>query len=183
VKRLGSIRFDGVPGVAGRDELVRLLSSAGIEVASWTASRSGARTYAALALPAGAEAEAAASGIAGARFAVPAPLAFEIVPREPARLAALQHALGGAGRPTGVVEAVLDATSLLLELEPRTSLRLVLDVLDGELAHAPGRTVVPLLPLSDEALAAFAGATLSVAGLDASRLIEHYSEPLLAGEA
>jgi hypothetical protein len=61
----------------------------------------------------------------------------------------------------------------------RTSLALVVATIDAELQSAPGRRIVPLLPLGDAALVAFAGALLGEPSLDVSRLIETHLEPLL----
>jgi hypothetical protein len=171
------LRFDGTLGPPERDGVARRLTSAGIAVASWTASRSGTRTYASLSL----SSDASVIAIPGARFTAPPPIALEIVPGDPARLARLREALAGPGAPLGLLDAVAGEDSLLLELSAQASLRLVIDVVAVELGASPGSAILPLLPLPDEALTALAAATLGVADLDAARLIERYSEPLLAG--
>ena len=79
-----------------------------------------------------------------------------------------------------MLDSALGDAAILVELQQGPALRLVLDLIDVELARAPGRTVTPLLPLSDETLAVLAAATLGVPELDATRLIETFSEPLLA---
>ena len=179
MKRLGSLRFDGVLAPSERDDVVRLLASARIEVASWTADRSGTRTYAALRLPP-ADASAAID-VPAARFADPAPIALEVVPHDPERLPALVRAVTGPGGTGAVADSVASAGALSLELAPGGSLRLVLDLIDVETSGA--RRIRPLLPLGDAALAALAAATLGIPDLDASRLIETFAEPLLAGGA
>ncbi len=110
-------------------------------------------------------------------------LALEITPREAELLPALERALGGPGRPAGIREAAAGQGGLVLECDREVSLRLVLDLIDLELAPSPGRTIAPLLPLSDACLTAFAAATLGVPDLDANRLIETFSGPLLSGGA
>jgi hypothetical protein len=60
---------------------------------------------------------------------------------------------------------------------------LIVDTIDGELSNAPGRSIVPLVPLSDENIAAFAAAALHAPQLDAARILERHIEPLLAREA
>ncbi len=179
--RLATLSFDGEMDRTRRHEVARGLGSAGAEVTSWGAARSLPRTYAALRLKDDANLEALAQEF-GAR-AVDAPLVVvEITPRDPSRLPALAEALGGSGRPAGVVAAARSESSLVVELDDAiTPLRLILDVVDVELNGAPGRRIEPLLPLRDETLAAFAGATLAVGDLDAGRLIETYAEPLLNG--
>ncbi len=188
MKRLGSLRFDGSLAKAQRDVVAHALTSSGIEVASWTEAASTPRTYAALRLKSDAETHpdpnAAAEIVSrsgAARFDEPALLALEIRPRDPSRLPALRHALEAPGRPAGVLDVAAGTNALVLELDARASLRLVLDVIDCELTPSPGRTIIPLLPLSDEALATFAATGLGVLDLDARRLIETFSEPLLAG--
>jgi hypothetical protein len=180
VKRLGSLRFDGALAQTQRDGIAHALTSSGIEVASWSQAASMPRTYAALHLKSDAETEAA-SLCGAARFDEPALLALEITPRDPMRLSALRRALEGPGRPAGVIDVAAGPAALVVELATQASLRLVLDTIDCELRPSPGRTIVPLLPLGDEALAAFAASGLGVLDLDARRLIETFSEPLLAG--
>jgi hypothetical protein len=102
------------------------------------------------------------------------------VPDHRRRLAALAHALGGPGRPAGVAEATLTEDSLVVELNTATTpLSLVLDLVDVELETAPGRRIVPLIPLTDATLAALARDLVGDPALDLSRLIETYTEPLL----
>ena len=116
-----------------------------------------------------------------ARATDPAPIALEVVPHDPERLPALVRALTGPGGAGAVVDSVASAGALSLELAPGSSLRLVLDLIDVETSGA--RRIRPLLPLGDAALAALAAATLGIPDLDASRLIETFAEPLLAGGA
>jgi hypothetical protein len=106
---------------------------------------------------------------------------MEIVPKDAAMLPALRSAFAGPGRAASVRDVCSAADSLIVELAPDASVRLLLDIVDAELAHAPGRSIAPLLPLADSALSALAAATLGVGDLSATRLIEHFSEPLLAG--
>lgn len=148
---------------------------------SWNALPQLEREYALLALPAGAEAEAAARYLRAAGLqARSGLLVLEIVPLHAHRLEALQHALGGAGRPAGVVDAALTEKSLVLELNPSlTPLCLLVDLVDVELESAPGRRIRSLFALSDDVLTAFARDRLGDPRIDASRLIETYVAPLL----
>jgi hypothetical protein len=112
----------------------------------------------------------------------PAPIVLEIVPQHAERLPALLEALGGPGRPAGIVAVEQRGAALRVELDERlTPLRFLVDLVDLELAHAPGRRITPLLPLADESLAAFAAATLAAPEISASRLVESFVEPLLRG--
>ena len=83
-------------------------------------------------------------------------------------------------RPAGIVEATRTAGGVLVELDvARTSLCLLVDVIDVELERAPGRRIIPVLPLDDVVLTAFARDVLGDPSIDVSRLIETYTEPLL----
>jgi hypothetical protein len=111
----------------------------------------------------------------------PAAALLEIVPSHRERVRALGEALGGEARPAGILDCFATNESVLLEFDDRiTPLSLIVDLVDIELQAAPGRRIVPLFGLSDVALAAFTADLLSEPQLDASRLIETYSEPLLA---
>jgi hypothetical protein len=176
VKRLGSLRFDGVLASGEREAVARLLSSTGVEVASWTEAQTLPLTYAAAELPE----DVPEPAVSGGRFTEPRPAAFEIVPRHPLTLAALARALGGPGRPACIVECRAGSGGIVVECTAGASLRLILDVVDAELSASPGRTVRALLPVDDAALTAFAGATLAIDGLDGARLIETFSTPLLS---
>jgi hypothetical protein len=181
VRRFGSIRFDGAFGSSERAAAVRSLSSVEVAVTSWNVARGVARTYALLQLPDGFDAAAPLAGLPP--VLEPAPLVLEVTPRDRARIGALRHALAGPGRPAGVLDATASAESILLEIdESRTSLRLVTDLITAETGRA-GCTIVPLLGLRDETLAAFAGATLGAPDMHAARLLETFSETLPAVRA
>jgi hypothetical protein len=69
-----------------------------------------------------------------------------------------------------------------LELDERvTPLRLVVDVIDAELASSPGRRITPILRLSDVTATAFAAATLAAPEIGPERLIETHLDAFLAG--
>ncbi len=117
-----------------------------------------------------------------ARVDEPALLVLDVTPRDPACIPALLHALGGPGRPAGVVEARAGGDSVTLGVdESISSLRLIVDLVDAELERSPGRRIVPLFGLGDDSLTAFAAATLHAPEIDVSRLIETHTEPLLRG--
>jgi hypothetical protein len=98
-------------------------------------------------------------------------------------LVALEAALGGPGRPAGIARAARDGDAVAVRCDSATPLATVVAVIDAVLARAPGRRIELAEPLDDAELAAFAGAMLGEPGLDASRVIETYLEPLLAGDA
>ena len=176
MKRLASVRFEGVLGIDERNAAARTLASAGADVTSWTAAAG--RTY-------GGIAYAGESGplqvlLPAARIDAPPLLALRVVPHEPRVLGALANCLSGRGRPTGVIDARRDGDALVVEIDgARTALALVVAAIDAELEQAPGRSIEPLLPFDDATLSAFAGALLGEPQIDASRLIETHLEPLL----
>jgi hypothetical protein len=178
LQRFTSVRFERALADRERDDIARLLSSVGATVTSWSVPPAFGRTYALAALdPATGELPLPPE----ARADEPPIVPLEIVPLHAVRLAALEAALGGPGRPAGVRECLRSERSLLVELdESITPLSFVVALVDLELEAAPGRRIVPLLGLGDESLAAFAAAALREPDLDASRLIETYSEPLSA---
>lgn len=94
----------------------------------------------------------------------------------------LFDAVAGPGRPAGVLEAYVEGNQTIVELDStKTPLPLLVDVIDIELPHR-ARSIVPLFGLSDEELAGLASAALRAPELDASRILERFTEPLLAGE-
>ena len=178
MNRLASVRFDRVLADAERAEAARVMLSAEAKVGSWNVQSAAGRTYALLSL--GLETDAQALGGAlRARIDEPALVVLSIAVPERRALEALGEALGGAGRPAGVVDCRLAGDALLVELdESSTPLSLLVDLVDVVLRGAGGRSLFPLLGLRDESLAAFAGTTLAEPALDASRLIETWLERL-----
>ncbi|HEY0799089.1 MAG TPA: hypothetical protein VGD50_08050 [Candidatus Baltobacteraceae bacterium] len=139
-----------------------------------------ARTYGLLELDEQADIRAIAHELRAARVDEPALVVLEITPDHGHRLGPLLGALGGSGKPAGIVEAIPCGRSLVLELdETKSPLSLVLDLVDIELQTAPGRRIVPLLPLSDRTLATLARDLLVDPALDITRIIETYTEPML----
>jgi hypothetical protein len=108
------------------------------------------------------------------------PLAvLEIAPAGGSGLAALEAALGGPGRPSGVSSCRRAGGTLVVEFDAAvSSLDLVVTLIDVEL-RGTARRIVPLLPLEDEVLARFASARLGAPSFGASRIIETYAEALL----
>ncbi len=178
--RFASVRYDGVLDPSERDETVRALRSTGADVTSWNVAAG--RTYAGVRFPAGAAERTTAHLRSAARVDEPPLAVLRVEPADARTLPALQHALGGPGRPAGVVDVRRDGErALVVELDWRTTApALLLAAIDVELATAPGRRILPLIAFDDAVLAAFAGAALGEPDLDASRLIETYLEPLAA---
>lgn len=173
MKRLASVRYDGVLAPREREEAARSLASAGAEVTSWNAAAG--QTYAHVVFKAEAPLDFQTSG----RLDEPPLTVLRVIPGARADLAIVHDALAGPGRPAGVVDARLDDRALVVELDAsRTPLALLVAVVDVALGGAPGRRIAPLLPLDDATLSAFAGAVLGEPDLDPSRLIETHLEPL-----
>jgi hypothetical protein len=113
---------------------------------------------------------------------VPPPLlVLRVVPEASRLLERLCAACSGPGRPAGIAEAYRDGNGVVVEFDPRrSSLALVVALIDAELAAAPGRAIETLVPLDDVSLTAYAGAVLGLPALSPAHLIETYLEPLLA---
>jgi hypothetical protein len=180
VYRSVSVRIDGILAVSEREAVSRAIAYPAGRLLSWSARPDIPRTYAMFVLPVGYDAVAIAGALpAGARVHDPALVVLEIVAEQRRCSQALEHALCGAGRLSGIVDTVRTGSGMLVELDcARTPLSLLIDLIDVELAHAPGRAIVPLLPIDDTVLAAMARDLLGDPALDVSRLIETYTEAL-----
>ena len=182
MKRFASVTFDGVLAACERDDCTRLVGSLGATVTSWNASTY--RTYASVELASGADIAAIAHG-ANARVDEPALVVLRVTPRFADRLRGLLDAFAGAGRPVGVRDARVDFDgAVAIEIDATQTAPLVtLALIDVETGGPALRRIEALVTFSDAMLAAFAGAALREPTLDASRIIETYLEPLLAGGA
>lgn len=172
MRRVLSLRFDRTFAQSEQDALASLLLSLAVTPTSWGLTGTFSRTYVRCEA---AEAEAAIGRLSAAgasRIDVPPLVVLEICPAGGSGLAALGAALGGPGRPRGIVSCERAASALLVELDANvSSLDLVVAVADAELRGTP-RRIVPLLPLEDEVLAHFSALRLGAPEFGASRLIE-----------
>jgi hypothetical protein len=176
VRRFASVTYDSELAPDERAAASQELASAGAAPTSWICAAG--RTYASVAFHTGAR--FAHDRPSGVRCDEPPLAVLRVTPLADRRVAALHRALGGPGRPAGVVDVRADGPSLVVELETtRTPLALVVATIDAELASTPGRTIEPLLPLDDATLVAFAATHLGEPQLDVSRLVETHLEPLL----
>ncbi len=176
MKRFASVTYDAVLATDERDSASGELASAGATVTSWNVAAG--RTYAAL--------DVSATGgdvvenVANGRVYEPALAILRVIPDAARCVPAVLEALSGSGGLCGVVDARRDGDAIVVEVDTaRSPLALVVATIDAALRSAPGRRIVPLLPLGDAALVAFAGALLGEPSLDVSRLIETHLEPLL----
>jgi hypothetical protein len=104
----------------------------------------------------------------------PAIIALALFPTVPEALPFLAEALGGAGRPSGVLACTPCAGGLVVEFDPaRTSARTVLDLAGVELRRfGSGRSAELLAPLAPAALAAVAAEGLATPELTPDRELE-----------
>jgi hypothetical protein len=180
VKRFASVVFDGMLAACERDDLTRSLASLGATVTSWNASEH--RSYASVELTSAADTAIIERGT-NARVDEPALVVLRVTPRFADRSRRLLDAFAGAGCPGGVRDARADADgAVTIEIDAtQTAPLLTLALIDVETDGPALRRIEALVTLSDATLAAFAGVALREPTLDASRIIETYLEPLLAG--
>lgn len=182
-----SLRFDSVLGEDARAEVATRLTLQGARLTSWSPQPAVGRTYAQVEFEGGCPAESLRSAIGAARVDEPPLIVLDVQPREPGgrTLARLLEALTGPAAPAGVVGALATERGLVVELDPaKSSLALVVDLIDVELHRGnQERTITPLLPLSDQTLASLAAWVLAAPEIDATRLIETYTEPLIRTSA
>ena len=182
VKRFASVTFDGVLAPCERDDTTHALRSLGATVTSWNASAH--RSYASIVLAPDADIAAIASGTNG-RVDVPALVVLRVTPRFADRSRGVLDACAGAGRPAGIRDARADTGGdVTIEIDVALTAPLVaIAIIDSETGGTALRRIEPLVTLSDATLAALAGAALREPTLDASRIVETYLEPLLAGRS
>ncbi len=179
MKRYASVRYGGALDASEREAFTRTLRCGGASPISWNATA--AASYAGIQLEASCDVAALRAALPTFRIDAPPLVVLRVKPSHPRMLDRLSHALGGDGRPAGIVGAAHDGDALIVEIEPRrTALALVVALIDVELRGAPARTIEPLVPLDDATLAAFVGDVLAVPELDTTRIIETHVEPLLA---
>lgn len=105
-------------------------------------------------------------------------IVLAVFPSAAQALPALERALGGSGRPDGVVSVRRSEESIVVEWDPaRTGVRVVMNVIDAELRrfHASRRTEL-LVPLSEESLAKIAAAELQAPEIAPDRILERLLE-------
>jgi hypothetical protein len=182
LERSLSVRFDSVLGDDERGALVAVLTSHAARLASWMPLPDSGRTYGFVRYGGVSPAAALREGWPAATVDDPSAVVLDIGPLAPPELQRVANALAGPGGPAGVRDAVVRGDVVTVELDAAiTPLALVVDVVAVETRGTPP-AIRPVLPLSDRVLAAFAGDALGAGALDERRLIETFSEPLLAGE-
>jgi hypothetical protein len=170
VKFARTIRFDAAPDAAERVALERSVAEAGGRVA-WCDDATTGRTYGLIETP------QSSNIVAGTTYAR-AVIALAVTPRPPEAFPALLEALGGAGRPAGVLTAERVGAELVVEWDPSLSpAALVMAVLDTELRRFAGTRVArSLAPLPHAVVAAVAAGGLGAPEIDPTRILETYLE-------
>jgi len=167
-----TLSFEGCVDVAQRAAVDDAVRNAG-GTAVWRESKPGGRSYALLALPDRHEADAirAASEATAYDGAV---IALAVFPAVAEALPPLLEALGGPGRPQGVLACRLCAGGLVVEWDPeRTSARVVFGIIDAELGRfGGGRTTEVLSPLPPPLVAKIAAEGLQAPQIEPSRILE-----------
>jgi hypothetical protein len=177
--RTAGVRFSGVLVECEREDVARVVASAGATPTSWGVAAD--RTFASLALTPSADAGAVAALLPTAVVSDPARAVLRIVPEKASDVARLEVALAGPGGFAGVAFAATESTALVIEVNVHvTPLSDILAVIDLE-TGAHRRRIETIVPLDDTTLAALAGAILREPDVnDASRLIETHLVPILA---
>ncbi|HEX3671049.1 MAG TPA: hypothetical protein VHT92_05020 [Candidatus Cybelea sp.] len=141
--------------------------------AFWRASPSTGRSYAVFELPGECD-RAAIERAAGSTLHDGAIIALAVSPAVAEALPHVCDALGGAGRPAGVVACRRDGDSAIVEWDPEiTAPSIVLGLIDVELRrYASGRTVELLSPIPAALAAKLAASELRAPQIEPARILE-----------
>jgi hypothetical protein len=168
-----TLSFDGGIDGARRDALDAAVLREGGAV-TWHASRPGERSYALLALPDEPDPNAVAGALPEASSYDGAIIALAVFPAVLEALPHLHEALGGPGRPAGVLACLPCPGGAIVEWDPlRVAVRVVLGLVDLELRRFnSGRTAEVLSPLPPELVAAIAAQGLDAPQIEPARILE-----------
>jgi hypothetical protein len=139
----------------------------------WRTSEPAGRSYALLELPDGDDAGAIGEACGGAAYDR-AVIALAVFPAAAQALPSLLDALGGPGRPAGVLACRPCAGGVVVEWDPaRTGAGLVLGLIDVELRRFGGvRTIEVLSPLPAELVARIAAEGLAAPQIEPNKILE-----------
>jgi hypothetical protein len=151
------------------DDAVRRLGGA----ATWRASEAAQRTYVLLELPDGYDRAAVAGAWAGVAYDK-AIIALALFPAISEALPPLLEALGGPGRPAGVLACLPCPAGVVVEWDPGlTQARVVLGIADVELRRfASPRVTEVLAPLPPTVVALLAANGLCTPQIEPQRILE-----------
>jgi hypothetical protein len=140
----------------------------------WRSSRTASRTYALFELPDGYDHAAIRAVSGGVVYDKPV-IALALFPAPPEALPPILEALGGAGRPAGVLACRPCAGGAVVEWDPDlTQTRVILGIVDVELSRfAGGRRAELLSPLPPPLVAAIAATGLQAPQIEPRRILEH----------
>jgi hypothetical protein len=165
---------------AERDDVEAAVRRAGGSV-SWRTSARAGRTYGLVTLPAG----NAASALGAAKVHGAALIAVAVFPGVAEALPFLLDALGGAGRPSGVLGCAPCPGGVVVEWDPRqTTAATILGLIDVELRRFGGaRSAELLAPLPPDLVARLASEGLQAPDIGSERELETLLERAGLGDA
>ncbi len=168
-----TLSFDGGINDARRAALdAAVLREGG--VVAWRSSRPAGRSYALLELPEGHDRSAVAAAAPEASGYDLAIIALAVFPAALEALPHLHEALGGPGRPAGVLACRPCEGGVIVEWDPhRVGVRVVVGLVDLELQRFnSSRTAEVLSPLTPELVAAIAAQGLEAPEIEPARILE-----------
>lgn len=171
-----TLSLDGSPSDVRRAAIDDAVRREGGSV-RWRISEPAGRSYALLELPDGHDA-GAVSGACGEEAYDVAVIALAVFPAVAEALPPLVDALGGNGRPAGVLACHAFSGGVVVEWDPeRTSAEIVLGTIDVELRRfASGRTAELLAPLPPAIVAKIAACGLQAPQVAPDRILELRTE-------
>ncbi|MBV8067123.1 MAG: hypothetical protein JO113_04025 [Candidatus Eremiobacteraeota bacterium] len=161
-----TLRIDGVVDDERRTAVDELVRRAGGK-AFWRIAATAARTYALLELPQACDHAALRIASGGVVYDKPV-IAMAVFPALAEALPALLDALGGPGRPAGVLSCTRSAAGAVVEWDPDvTQAGLIAGLIDVELRRFGSARIAELLSPLPPALVA----SIAAAGLQASQIV------------
>lgn len=167
-----TVSIDGLLDPKRRAEIDGAVQRAG-GTAVWRSSEPAARTYALLELPEGYDHAAIRAVSAGVVYDK-AVIALALFPALPEALPPVLEALGGAGRPAGVLACRPCPGGAVVEWDPDlTEARVILGIVDVELRRFASARVAELLsPLPPFLVARLAASGLRAPQIEPQRILE-----------
>lgn len=167
-----TLRIDGVLDDSQRaaiDQVVRQQGGSAV----WRSSEPASRTYALLEFPAGYDHAAVRAASGGVLYDEPV-IALALFPAVAQALPSLLDALGGSGRPVGVLSCTACNDGAIVEWDPQlTRTAVIVGLVDLELRRfASGRVAELLSPLPPALVAAIAASGLQAPQVTPERILE-----------
>ncbi|HVS45338.1 MAG TPA: hypothetical protein VMS32_01585 [Verrucomicrobiae bacterium] len=171
--KFATLRYDGLLDTHQRGAVQTRLRTLEARVV-WHNDDATRRTYAAVESSRDFSDEQLRSAVADARAYPRSVIALAVTPRPAEALPVLLEALGGPGRPAGVLDCAIVGDELCVEWDSQvTAAALITVTLDAELARFNGtRTTRLLRPLGVEAIVKVAADGLGATQLDPQRILE-----------